>query len=268
MDKFTWFPKFSEAMARIPDERMRERFAYAVAVYGATGEVVPLEWPLDAIFAACREDIDNSKQMAEQGRAGGRSSGRARRGRAVPEGPQACEEEPDGPEQAAGTEPDEGAGGGSERREPRFSKIANPGSEKLEPPFDKTANPGSENREPIPYQSNPYHANPTQREGERAPAPAMEPPSADEVERYAKCQTLAVPDLRAEAERFVNHFAAQGWVRSNGLPVRDWRPLWAKWVGERGRFAPRGQPEAEAAREHAAALAARYGEAARTEEVR
>lgn len=42
MDKFTLFPKFSEAMARIPDERMRERFACAVAVCAATGEAAPL----------------------------------------------------------------------------------------------------------------------------------------------------------------------------------------------------------------------------------
>ena len=104
------------------------------------------------------------------------------------------------------------------------------------------------------------------QEGVNAPAPAFEPPTVNEVVSYAKCQTLDVPGCGAEAGKFVNHFAAQGWVRSNGQPVRDWRPLWAKWVSERSSFA-RGQPDRDAAEAHARELGRRYGEAGRTEEV-
>ena len=231
---FKWLDKFSEAMLRIPEGAMRERFAYALALYGATGELPALEWPLDAIVGAFLEDVDFSKAAMEQGARGGRPR---RPGR-----PDAA------PQQVAGVS------GNPERG---VSQTCERGVS------------GDAETQSIARQSNARQG--SVEEHAPAPAPAMEPPSAEEVAAYARVQTLEVPDLEAEAGRFVNHFSAQGWVRGNGVPVRDWRPLWAKWVADRGRFAPRGQPAgapAEELRARAADLAARYGEAARTEEVR
>ena len=260
MGSFKWLEKFGQVMLSIPDEGMRMRFAYALVLYGTTGEVLELEWPLGSLLLACMEDVDYSKAATQQGGKGGRP----RRSTPSREGSEApCGEDAPAPARADGE--------GNPTAENPESGV----SETPKGGFPDSRKGGFANPEThsIAMHSNALHST---LDGERAcapaPAPAMKHPTVDDVVLFAKAQTLAaVPDLEGEASRFVNHFAAQGWVRSNGMAVRDWRPLWAKWVAERPLFAaPRGQPAPERrdeAREHAAALAARYGDEARTEVV-
>ena len=228
MNDFTFRAKYMEVARKIPDRAQRCAFIEVVATYGTTGEEPDLSWPLDALFTAVREDIDYSVAARQEGSKGGRPRGSGKKPREV-----------------------------SENSEKGVSETQKGG-------FPKPENPPFENSETqyIAKHSNTEHCN----AGVNAPAPAVGQPSVEEVVGYAECQTLAVPNLRGEAERFVNHFAAQGWVRGNGQPVRDWRPLWAKWVSERHSFA-RGQPDRDVAEAHARELGRRYGEAGRTEEV-
>lgn len=99
-----------------------------------------------------------------------------------------------------------------------------------------------------------------------APAPSadpagFEPPSEGEVRDYfgANC-------LRGDPAEFIDHFGAQGWVRSNGQPVADWRAqarLWSRRQVEFDASKPadlrqpeRPLPVAENARDYEAELAA------------
>lgn len=71
--KFTWFPKLTSTVAKVPGEH-RGMFLWALAQYGTYGIEPDLAWPLDAIFESLREDIDNSKRSIENGRRGGRGN--------------------------------------------------------------------------------------------------------------------------------------------------------------------------------------------------
>ena len=99
-----------------------------------------------------------------------------------------------------------------------------------------------------------------------APAPSadpagFEPPSEGEVRAYfgANC-------LRGDPAEFIDHFGAQGWVRSNGQPIADWRAqarLWSRRQVEFDQSKPvdlrqpeRPLPVAENARDYEAELAA------------
>lgn len=71
--KFTWFPKLTSTVARVPEEH-RGMFLWALAQYGTYGIEPELAWPLDAIFESLREDIDNSKRSIANGKRGGRGN--------------------------------------------------------------------------------------------------------------------------------------------------------------------------------------------------
>lgn len=67
--KFTWFPKLTDTVAKVPEE-LRGSLLWALVRYGTYGEEPDLGWPLDAIFESLREDIANSKQCRSNGKAG------------------------------------------------------------------------------------------------------------------------------------------------------------------------------------------------------
>lgn len=58
-----------------------------------------------------------------------------------------------------------------------------------------------------------------------------EPPTAEEVAAYfgANC-------LRGDPSEFFDHFESQGWVRSNGQPVADWRAQARMWSRRQVEF--------------------------------
>lgn len=65
--QFKWLPKFTAACAKAPEEQ-RGKLLWALAQYGTYGIEPELEWPLDAIFASVREDIDYSKRCIAAGK--------------------------------------------------------------------------------------------------------------------------------------------------------------------------------------------------------
>lgn len=74
--KFTWFPKFTDTVAKVP-EGQRCALLWALVLYGTYGEEADLGWPLDAIFESLRDDIDCSKRAIESGKRGGRGNAKA-----------------------------------------------------------------------------------------------------------------------------------------------------------------------------------------------
>lgn len=60
---------------------------------------------------------------------------------------------------------------------------------------------------------------------------APEPPEIGEVRDYfgANC-------LRGNPEEFFDHFESQGWVRSNGQPIADWRAQARMWSRRQVEF--------------------------------
>lgn len=70
-DSFTWFEKFGDVCSKLSDEDRKE-FVYAIAMYGMYGEEVELPYPLDALFASVKDDVDNSKSARKSGSKGGR----------------------------------------------------------------------------------------------------------------------------------------------------------------------------------------------------
>ena len=94
---------------------------------------------------------------------------------------------------------------------------------------NKTSNKNSEcvriDKSPSPspsYSSNPYPKEEVQGE---------EPPTLDEVRAYFQANCL-----RGDPEEFFDHYAAQGWVRGNGLPVEDWSAQARKWSRDQVRI--------------------------------
>ena len=77
--------------------------------------------------------------------------------------------------------------------------------------------------------------------GEGMQGEGFEPPTLDEVRDYfgANC-------LKGDPSDFHDFYAAQGWVRSNGMPVEDWRALARSWsrkqVGYDAERIARGEP--------------------------
>lgn len=66
---FTWFEKFGEIIAMLPDE-MQDTMKLAIIDYGAYGEFPSLPCPYDALFMGFVDDIDNSKKMRSRSKSG------------------------------------------------------------------------------------------------------------------------------------------------------------------------------------------------------
>lgn len=58
-----------------------------------------------------------------------------------------------------------------------------------------------------------------------------EPPSLDDVRTYFACNCL-----KGDPEEFHDHFEAQGWVRSNGQPIADWKAQARQWSRKQAEF--------------------------------
>lgn len=136
-EKFTWFPKLTAALEKVPEEH-RGALAWAIIQYGTNGVEPKLAWPFDAIFEGLRDDIDNSRN-ARNRNGGGRPPK---------------------------TEPDDGNDTGSDVGKPAFPDA--------ETPVSGYGEAGSGDAEPKPSQSKPVQANPGQVKGVsrfRAPTP-------------------------------------------------------------------------------------------------
>lgn len=132
--KFTWFPKLTDTVAKVPEE-LRGSLLWALVRYGTYGEEPDLGWPLDAIFESLREDIANSKQCRSNGKSGGRGNKKAASGEAKPSF--------------------------SEAETPPFAKHQTPLLVMPKPPFAR-AERGLW-KMPNPNQTKPVQSNPNQR---------------------------------------------------------------------------------------------------------
>lgn len=130
-----------------------------------------------------------------------------------------------------------GARGGRPRKSKSVSKSEKPSvSENEKPPVSELEKPVvSENEKP---HNSTVHNSTVHNSTYSSLGCAGEeftPPTADEARAYFEANCLS-----GDPEEFVNHFAAQGWVRGNGIPVTDWHPLAMTWSSnERRREAER-----------------------------
>lgn len=219
-NKFTWFPKFTKALERMP-EGPRAQMLWAIVQYGANGvepefnsdncsvEVgidadgepitVDYSWNMETIFETIREDIDNSVEARARNK-----GGRPRKAKPEPE-----------------PEPRNGNGGFevTETDKTGVSETENGGFEV------------SETQETPPYI--PDHTSPNQAidspiqdraDAMRAAPEGFEPPTAEEVAAYfgANC-------LNGDPQAFFDFYASQGWRKSNGMPISDWQPQARQW---------------------------------------
>ena len=63
-------------------------------------------------------------------------------------------------------------------------------------------------------------------------------PTLEEVLEYAKMQNSIAgmggfPCTDEQAEDFFDHYAAQGWIAGNGIPIHNWKPKLREWARER-----------------------------------
>jgi len=219
---FTFFDKFADACSFLRDSDRALMFA-AICEYGAYGEEPNLPYPLDAMFASFREDIDNSKQQRERGNRGGRPRKTAQKPVSETTENQVSETAETGLQKPAKPV--------SENQENQFSETSETGSAKPQKPVSE--NPEnqvcetsetrvSENAKPKPNQTK---LNQTKPKGERgARKPARRPPTPEEVAEYVEANGLSV-----DATRFCDYFAAQGWRLANGNPMRDWHAAARNW---------------------------------------
>lgn len=62
-------------------------------------------------------------------------------------------------------------------------------------------------------------------------AEAFEGPDPGEVAAWFECNSsLSAAAARAEAAKFLDHFAAQGWVTGAGVPIVNWQAKARSWV--------------------------------------
>ena len=216
---FTWFPKLTATVERVPEDRRME-LIMAIIGYGTYGKEPELSWPLDAIFASVREDIENSWRARKAGAEGAKR--RAERARTA-----------GGGAAAGGSDAREAPSEGAARGDGTPADAPEGGLEGSEGP----SKGGPSNT--IPFHTkdtNPIHA----KEGEGAKRGRFTPPTRDEAREFA--EELGMP--ASEGDAFVDHFASNGWRVSGKAPMRDWRASMRNWRRnwERGSFAPRGEP--------------------------
>lgn len=228
--KFTWFPKLTAALEKMP-ESPRGIMAWAIIQYGTNGVEPDFgdEWALATIFESLREDIDNSIKARNQNK-GGRP----------PKTVESTVAETAGSDDAKPTETgvSEPKNGGLRNGKPTETGVSEPENPSL---YTK------------PYQSIPSHTKPEQSQSKpvqrsavprAAAAPeGFEPPSPEECRAYFEANTIA-----GDPEAFWAFYASQGWTRSNGLAVTDWHALALTWAKRQRRIdadaRSRGKPTA------------------------
>ena len=206
--KFSWFPKFTDVMGSVPEEH-RGEIMWALVQYGTYGVEPDLDWPLSAVFAALREDVDNSISAQGNGAKGGAKSRKGGNGRA---------EKP-------ATPLAEGGKGGNEDAEACVTPLAQ---------TDKGGNGHAE--EPVTH-TNPYQAIPdqTKPKSERGARERFARPARSEVEAYA--HEIGLPP--GEVDKFIDHFDANGWKVGGKTPMRSWKAALRNWQRRLPEFSRR-----------------------------
>jgi hypothetical protein len=194
---FTWFDKFSDAIDKIPNQGDKDTFALAIVNYGMTGVEPELPYPLNALFAICKEDIEHSVK-ARTNNAGGR------------------------PKKTQGEEPEAVL----EVTEDVTGEVIISRENTEKPP--STTPPKNPPTKPNTIQNNTEQYNTEQNKRERVRT-SFAPPAPAQVREYAEDKGINI-----DPERFCDYFAAQGWRISNGNPMKDWKAAVRNWAAREG----------------------------------
>lgn len=218
--KFTWFPKMTATLGRVP-EGQRGELCWAIIQYGTNGVEPEFGDLRDAVFESLREDIDNSIAARNKNK-GGRPRKDAKAETGVSEGAETSE--------TGVSENGNGGFGVSETSETGVSEPENP---------SLYTNP----YQSIPGQSIPGQCSAEADQAGPAAPPEFEPPSLEEAREYfgANC-------LSGDPDAFWAYFESQGWVKGNGQPVSNWGALALDWSRRQKRIdaddRARGKPTA------------------------
>lgn len=194
-EAFTVFEKFGDVCATL-NEPDRKELIYAINMYGMFGEEVELAYPLNALFAALKDDIDHSKESRKKGSRGGR---------------------PKAGEQVSETEKP----GVSESENPNAKQV----SEIEKPGVSETEKPGVfEDSEKVETQYKTIQSK-TKQSNTRESGRRFTPPSPTEVAEYA--ETRGQPDF--PAERFCDFYESKGW-RIGSASMKDWKAAVRNWI--------------------------------------
>ena len=168
---FTWFPKLTRVMAKLPAE-LAGVFAAAVAEYGTNGTEPSFDNALmGAVFEGVREDIDNSVAARTKNK-GGRP-----------------------PKQKDETQ----VSTDCEPQETYVSEVSKP---QETPVFDFAKPAETEENPSYIYQAIPSHTKPKKREG----GTRMARPTLEEVEAEIKARGYHV-----DARAFIAYYDSNGW---------------------------------------------------------
>lgn len=196
--KFTWFPKLTDTVAKVPEE-LRGPLLWALVRYGTYGEEPDLGWPLDAIFESLREDIANSKQCRSNGKSGGRGNKKAASGEAKPPFSEA---------------------------ETPLCESPNPALGDAETPLCESGKGGLEDAEPKPDQTSPVQSKPEVVKRKR-----FKPPTPQEADAYAVewCRENGYDPSGFSGSKFVDFYASKGWMVGRS-PMKDWKAAARNWI--------------------------------------
>lgn len=204
---FTWFDKFAEVCEYMSDEQKNEMII-AIGRYGMYNE-----WPefseklMYSSFASIREDIDNSRTKRANGAKGGR--------------PETTENQKVKPPSKTTENKDEKPPAETTNNQGKKPPAETTENQKLKPPIEKTENP---------IQTKPIQTNTSQTKERGARGARFHPPTAEEVECFARGN-----DLSIDAQNFCDYYAAQGWRLSNGNAMKDWKAAARRWsASQRG----------------------------------
>ena len=189
--RFTWFQKFTATAEKVPEE-LRGEFLWAVVQYGTYGEEPVLDWPLDAVFASVREDIDHSIRAIANGERGGRGH---RKGAF-----------------------DDAKDPFSTTRKGGLHDAKDPFIESERPLYD-TSKGGFEGAKPITEHNSTEH-NSTEHTHKRFAKPDVE-----QVKEYAT--GYGMPEF--DAQGFVDYYESNGWKVGRN-PMKDWKAAVRNWV--------------------------------------
>ena len=196
---FTWFPKLTRVMAKLPPE-LAGVFAAAVAAYGTNGTEPSFDNALmEAVFEGAREDIDNSVAARTKNK-----GGRPPKQKAETEVSTGCE-----PQETPVSEV-------SKPEETPVSEVSKP---QETPVFDFAKPAETEENPSYIYQAIPSHTKPKKREG----GARMARPTLEEVEAEIEARGYHV-----DARAFIAYYDSNGWKVGKN-PMKSWKSALTTW---------------------------------------
>lgn len=229
--KFTWFEKFSNVVETLP-EQDQLWFIKKIFAYGMYGTDPEFEFPYTMVFAAIKEDIDNSNERRFNSSKGG-SAPRNKASEDVPEEEATPSVIDDSENTSSECDVPETTSSDSQVTESTSSEFGN--AEALQP-------------HTIPNQSIPVQAKP-KRVGTKTPVP----PTRDDCVAYKAEAELDLVDV----DLFFNHYESTGWKQNRGQPIKDWRAAMRNWQIREKKY----QNNRQAMSKGASPLASKYGTA-------